>query len=62
MTEYQPATPASNALIRPPCTKCGSPTLLIGIELEKPGYDLNTFECQRCGQFETSVTRTGASL
>jgi predicted RNA-binding Zn-ribbon protein involved in translation (DUF1610 family) len=58
MTIYQPATPVSNALVRPPCTKCGTPTLLIGIESDKPGFDLNTFECPKCGHFETTVTET----
>jgi len=57
MTKYQPVTAASNALVRPPCPKCGMKTDLIGIEAEKPGYDLNTFECPACGQFETSVTK-----
>ena len=62
MTIYQPATPASNALARPPCGKCGTKTLLMGIELEEPGYDLNTFECPKCGHFETTVTKVGATL
>ena len=62
MTRYQPATPATDAIVRPACTKCGTKTLLVGIESEKPGYDLNTFECPSCGQFETSVTRVGAAL
>src|SRR4051812_42129202 len=48
MTLYQPATAASNALVRPPCTKCDTPTLLMGIESGKPGYDLNPFECPKC--------------
>jgi rubredoxin len=34
----------------------------MGIEPGTPGYDLNTFECPRCGQFETSVTKIGAVL
>ena len=60
MTIYQPATAASNALVRPPCTRCGTPTLLVGIESDKPGFDLNTFECPKCGQLETTVTVAGA--
>ena len=60
MTIYQPATAASNALVRPPCTKRGTPTLLIGIESDRPGFDLNTFEYPKCGQFDTTVTVTGA--
>ena len=60
MTKYQPATDASNGLVRPTCTKCGMKTDLVGIESGKPGYDLNTFECRRCGHHETSVTEIGA--
>ena len=60
MTKYRPATVASNALTRPPCVKCGMKTDLVGIEPEKPGFDLNTFECPRCGQLQTSVTNIGA--
>lgn len=59
MTKYQPATPASNALVRPPCTKCGNATVLIAIEPGEPRFDLNTFECPRCGQIETTVTKIG---
>ena len=59
MTKYQPATPATDAIVRPPCSACGTKTLLVGIETARPGYDLNTFECPRCGQFETSVTAAG---
>jgi predicted nucleic-acid-binding Zn-ribbon protein len=61
MTKYQPATAATDALVRPPCTKCGTRTLLVGIEAEKPGFDLNTFECPKCGQHKTTVTRIGAA-
>jgi len=62
MTKYQPATPATDAIIRPPCTKCGAGTLLLGIEPDTPGYDLNTFECPKCGQFETSISKIGAAI
>jgi hypothetical protein len=60
MTKYQPATAATDAIIRPPCSKCATNTHLVGIESDKPGYDLHTFECPECGQFETSVVATGA--
>ena len=59
MTKYQPATPTTDAIVRPPCTKCGTKTFLAGIEPDRPGYELYTFECPRCGQFETSVAVAG---
>jgi len=52
---YQPATPATDAIIRPLCSACGTRTHLVGIEAEKPGFDLHTFECPACGDFQTSV-------
>jgi len=55
MTTYQPATPHSNAIGRPLCSKCRTQTRLIGIEPEKPGFELHTFECPKCHHFETSV-------
>jgi hypothetical protein len=52
---YQPATPATDAILRQLCSKCGTKTRLIGIEADKAGYDLHTFECPACGSFQTSV-------
>ena len=60
MTKYQPATAVTDAITRPPCSKCATGTLLVGIEPDRPGYELCTFECPRCGQFETSVIAAGA--
>jgi hypothetical protein len=60
MTKYRPATPATDAIVRPPYSRCATHTHLIGIEPEKPGYDLRTFECPKCGQFETSVVEIAA--
>jgi hypothetical protein len=48
MTIFQPATPATNAIVRPPCAKCGTSTLLSRIEPKQPGHDRRTFECPRC--------------
>jgi len=55
MTIFQPATPHSNSIKRPDCTECGTPTLLFGIEPERPGYELITFECPKCKHIETAV-------
>ena len=55
MTRYQPATAHSNAIVRPKCSECGTATLLIGIEPECPGYELHTFQCPACEQYETEI-------
>jgi hypothetical protein len=56
MTLYRPATVHSNSIVRPSCTKCGTATLLFGIEsADRPGYELLTFECPNCKHFETAV-------
>ena len=52
---FEPATAHSNAVVRPVCTVCGTATLLVGIESERRGYELRTFECPTCRQFETAV-------
>ena len=36
MTLYKPATAHSNSIVRPACTKCGTATLLFGIEAGRP--------------------------
>jgi len=35
------------------------PNVLAIIEPEKPGFDLGTFECQRCQHVETVVVKFG---
>jgi hypothetical protein len=56
VTLYQPATAHSNAIVRPNCTSCGTPTLLFGIEAaDRPGYELQTFVCPDCKHVETAV-------
>ncbi len=59
MTTYQPATPHSDAIERPTCSTCGTLTRLFGIETEKPGFELHSFECPACHRVEV---RTGTSL
>ena len=50
MTNYQPATPHSNSIARPNCSKCGTATLLFGIEPDKPDHELWSFDCPRCAR------------
>jgi len=52
---FAPATPDSDSLVRPNCSKCGTATVLVGIEPERPGYELHTFQCPNCEHFETAV-------
>jgi hypothetical protein len=51
------ATLHSDSIVRPHCSECGTATLLVGIEPERPGYDLHTFECPDCEHFETAVEK-----
>ena len=57
MTLHKPATAHSNTVVRPKITKCGTATLLLGIEktADRAGYELLTFECPTCKHFETAV-------
>ena len=58
MTTYRPATPHSNSIERPKCSKCGTPTLLFGIGPQPPGYELVSFDCPRCRHIEVRVAKT----
>jgi len=53
--EFAPATPRSNSIVRPRCSECGTATVLVGIEPERPGYELHTFQCPMCQNFEIAV-------
>ena len=57
MTIYQPATPYSNSIVRPPCSVCGTKMLLARIEPEKPDHDKRTFECPKCNTSESFVVK-----
>ena len=54
MTIFLPATPYSNAIVRPPCAKCGTQMLLKLIEPDAPDHDKRTFACPKC-QHELSM-------
>ena len=47
MTTYQPATPHSDSIARPACEECGTKVRLFGIEAERPGFELWSFECPK---------------
>jgi hypothetical protein len=55
MTRFQPATPASNAIIRPNSAKCGNRMLLAGMVSDMPGHDRCTFECPVCEHVEMMI-------
>jgi hypothetical protein len=52
MTTYQLASPHSNSIVRPACDKCGTRMRLVGIEDERLGYELGSFECPKCHHFK----------
>ena len=52
---FAPATPYSDSIARPGCSECGTATFLVGIESERSGYALITFECPKCEHFETAL-------
>ena len=62
MTTYRPTTPHSNSISRLNCSKCGTATLLFGIEPEKPGHELRSFDCPKCNHIETVIGKSEAAL
>lgn len=55
MSIYQPATPHSDSIVRPDCPKCSTRMRLFGIEPNKPGFELLSFECPGCHHIETKL-------
>jgi ribosomal protein S27E len=55
MTTYQPRTAHSNSIVRPACLKCGTALRVFGIEPERPGYELLSFECPKCHHIQTEI-------
>lgn len=53
--KFAAATLLSDSIVRPSCSECGTATLLVGIEPDRPGYELHTFQCPSCEHFETGV-------
>ena len=58
MSTYRPATPHSNSIKRPACSKCGTEMLLFGIEPESPGHELWSFDCPKCHNIETRIGKS----
>ncbi len=57
MTIYQPQTPYSDSIARPPCPHCGTGMQLARIEPEKPDHDRRTFQCGKCGHSLSEVVK-----
>jgi transposase-like protein len=55
MTFYQPATPETDAIVRPACPRCGARMMLARIEPDSPGHERRTFECPSCEREEATV-------
>jgi hypothetical protein len=55
ITKFAPATSHSDSIAPPGCSECGTATSLVGIESERPGYELHTFQCPKCEHFETAI-------
>jgi hypothetical protein len=57
MTIFQPATPYSNSIPRPLCSKCCNRMLLARLEPIEPDHDKRTFECIICKNTESFVVK-----
>ena len=57
MTLFQPATPYSDTIPRPPCPKCSTKMWLARIEPDQPGHDRRIFECPECEHAESVVVK-----
>ena len=55
MSTYKPRTPHSDSIKRPDCATCGMSTRLFGLEPEKPGFELLSFECPACHHIQTEI-------
>ncbi len=58
MTKFVPATQHTDAILRPPCPKCGAPRMMLSrIEPDSPGKERRTFECPSCGNEMTEIAQ-----
>jgi len=48
------STPHSDA--RPTCPKCSTEMRLFGIESDRPGFELRTFQCSNCQRILTAIS------
>src|SRR6516165_9515584 len=49
------AIPPAIAFERPACPKCKARMMLVSIEPERPGVDLNTYQCAVCNHVLTTL-------
>lgn len=52
---FEAETQYYDSIIRPGCSKCGTPTLLVGTESTGLDLELRTFQCPNCEHFQTAV-------
>ena len=57
MTIYQPVSPYTKSIVRPPCPACGTQMTLAKIEPDKPNHDKRTFECPKCKHEENVIVK-----
>jgi hypothetical protein len=50
-----------NGILRPPCAKCGTESLLVRIEPDKPGFEQHIFECPKCEHSQSSIFKIGSA-
>jgi hypothetical protein len=55
MITLQLATPHWDSILRPDCAVCGTRMRLFGIEAERPGYELHSFECPNCNHIQVAI-------
>ena len=54
MPQSEPSVVNQLQMYRPPCSRCGAPTMLARIEPSpKSGHDLRSFECTVCANTDT---------
>jgi hypothetical protein len=49
MARHCPQAAAVDAILRLPCSKCEAKMMLARIEPERPGHEIRTYECAKCG-------------
>ena len=59
---FVPAASYSDPIAEPGCSECGTATSLIGIEPERRGYELHTFQCPNCEHYETAIGKAAQAV
>jgi hypothetical protein len=42
-------------MLRPPCSRCGRPTILTRIEPEQPGFEVHIYYCASCNACDVAT-------